>query len=105
MFIDASAQFVRQGTNNTLLLPNQQTILDAYAARKDVPYFAALVDHSTIKDNEYKLTVSSYVEVVDTREHVDIVKLNADIAGIAARQTKLRKEIDKIVAGLESGQS
>ena len=105
LFIDASSQFVREGTSNTLSLLNQQTILDAYAARKDTPHFTSLVDHSTIKDNEYKLTVSSYVEVVDAREHVDIANLNADIAAIFARQSKLRAEIDKIVADLETEQS
>jgi len=105
LFIDAAAQFVRQGTSNTLMLPNQQAILDAFATRKDTPHFAALVDHSTIKDNEYKLTVSSYVKEADTQQRVDITQLNIDIAGIVSRQAKLRAEIDKIVADLKADQT
>jgi type I restriction enzyme M protein len=105
LFIDASSQFTRQSTKNTLTAANQQIILDAYSARKSVAHFTALVDHAAIKANDYKLTVSSYVAAADTREQVDITKLNADIAGIVARQSKLRVEIDKIVDELEASPS
>ena len=37
----------------------------------------------------------------DGREVIDIQKLNAEIVGIVARQNKLRKAIDEIVADLE----
>jgi type I restriction enzyme M protein len=105
LFIDASAQFARQGTKNTLTDTNRQAILDAYATRVAVPHFAALVDHAAIKANDYKLAVSSYVEAADTREVVDIAKLNTDISGIVARQAKLRSQIDAIVADLEGNAS
>lgn len=102
LFIDASEQFVRQDAKNTLTDANRKAILDAYAARTDVPHFAALVDHETIKANGYRLVISSYVEAADTREKVDIVQLNADISGIVTRQAKLRVEIDALVAELEA---
>ena len=105
LFIDASAQFAHQGTKNTLTDTNRQTILDAYATRVAVPHFASLIDHATIKANDYKLVVSSYVEAADTREVVDIAKLNTDIASIVARQAKLRSQIDAIVAELEDNAS
>ena len=41
------------------------------------------------------------MEQEDTREKVDIVKLNAEIAEIVAREDALRKEIDKIIAEIE----
>ena len=41
------------------------------------------------------------MEQEDTREKVDIVKLNAEIAEIVAREDVLRKEIDKIIAEIE----
>jgi type I restriction enzyme M protein len=44
--------------------------------------------------------VTSYVEAEDTREEVDIVALNAEIARIVARQAELRTKIDAIVADL-----
>jgi type I restriction enzyme M protein len=102
LFIDASAQFVRGGTKNKLTPANQQAILDAFVARGDADHFARLVDNADITENDYNLSVSSYVEVRDDRVAVDIVELNAEIARIVARQQELRTAIDEIVADLET---
>ncbi|MCB0989305.1 MAG: type I restriction-modification system subunit M, partial [Acidimicrobiales bacterium] len=101
LFIDASAQFVRGGNKNKLTAENQQAVLDAFIQRDDVDHFARLVDNAEIADNDYNLSVSSYVEERDTREAVDIAELNAEIARIVARQQELRTAIDEIVADLE----
>ncbi|MBX3692668.1 type I restriction-modification system subunit M [Dokdonella sp.] len=101
LFIDASAEFVRNGNKNKLTEANQQRILDAFVNRKDVEHFAKLVDNGDIAGNSYKITISSYVEQPDTTEAVDIKALNAQIAHIVARQAKLRAQIDAIVADLE----
>ncbi len=101
LFIDASLEFVRSGNKNRLSDANQQTILDAFTARADADHFARLVDHSEIAENGYNIAISSYVEVEDTREVVDITELNAEIARIVARQSELRSQIDAIVADLE----
>lgn len=102
LFIDASAQFVRSGNKNKLTAENQRAVLDAFIERGDADHFARLVDNSEIAENDYNLSVSSYVEERDTREAIDIVELNAEIARIVERQQELRTAIDKIVADLES---
>ncbi len=101
LFIDASELFTRQGNKNKLLEGHRRKILDAYTARKDVAHFAKLVKNDAIAENDYNITVGSYVEEKDTREAVDIGRLNEEIAGIVKRQTELRKAIDAIVAELE----
>jgi type I restriction enzyme M protein len=101
LFIDASAEFVRGGNKNKLSGTNRLKILDAFTARKDVSYFAKLVDNKTIAENDYNIAVSSYVVVEDTREAVDITELNVRIASIVARQSELRTAIDAIVADIE----
>ena len=57
-----------------------------------------LVANEVVAENGYNLSVSTYVEQEDTREQVDIVKLNEEIAEIVARENVLRAEIDKIIA-------
>ncbi|KAF0181922.1 MAG: type I restriction enzyme M protein [Nitrospirae bacterium] len=101
LFIDGSAEFTRGGNKNKLTEAHQQKILDAFTQRKDISHFARLVDNSAIAENGYNIAVSSYVEQKDTREAVDIRALNAEIAGIVARQSELRTAIDAIVAELE----
>ena len=51
--------------------------------------------------NESNLAVSTYVEAEDTREKVNIVKLNAEIEAIVEREQVLRDEIAKIIAEIE----
>ncbi len=101
LFVDASAQFKRVGNKNKLMGEDREKILGALDAREFQEYFAALVSNEEIGKNDYNLAVSSYVEPEDTREVIDIVELNAQIARIVARQSELRTSIDAIVADLE----
>jgi len=101
LFIDASAEFVRGGNKNKLTDENRAKILQAFTKRADLAHFAKLVSNKTIEENDYNIAVSSYVMQKDTREVIDIKRLNSDIKGIVARQSELRKAIDEIVADLE----
>ena len=101
LFIDASAEFIREGNKNKLAEANRQTILDAYTKRQSLTHFARLVENREIAQNSYNIAVSSYVSPADSREAVDIRVLNAEIGRIVARQAELREQIDAIVADLE----
>lgn len=102
LFIDASAEFVRNGNKNKLSEENRKKILNSFINREDAEYFAKLVDNKYIADNDYNIAVSSYVTAEDTREIVDITELNAKIKQIVTRQNELRTAIDEIVTDIES---
>ncbi len=101
LFIDASKESVKVTNNNKLSEENIQNILNTYRERKDKEYYAAVVPNEKIEENNYNLSVSSYIEQEDTREKIDINKLNEEIKEIVAREEKLRAEIDKIIAEIE----
>ena len=103
LFVDASGEFVKVTKNNRLSEENIQRIVSAAAARKDEAYFCRLVPNAEVgsEQNAYNLSVSTYVEQQDTREKIDIAKLNAEIAEIVAREQKLREEIDRIIGEIE----
>ncbi len=105
LFIDASAEFVRHGNKNKLSEENRMKILDAYSKRENVEHFVNLVPNSEITDNDYNISVSSYVEKLDIREAIDIKELNVEIEKIVARQSELRTQIDAIVSDLEAKNS
>ena len=100
LFIDASGEFIHEGNKNKLSDANIARILEAFVARKDDAHFARLVENDKIAENDYNISVSSYVEQPDMREEVDIEALNMRIAEIVARQNVLRTAIDAIVATL-----
>ena len=101
LFIDATNECVKVTNNNKLSDENIARIVDIYEKRKDEKHIARLADYDEIKKNDYNLSVSTYVEAEDTREKIDIVKLNAEIKQIVVREQVLRDEIDKIIAEIE----
>ena len=102
LFIDASKEFERSGNKNMLTPDNQSKVLELFSNREPVDYETSLVSNEAIGENNYNIAVSSYVQQEDTREQIDIAKLNAEIAEIVARQAVLRTSIDAIVADLEA---
>ena len=66
--------------------------------------FAKYVDKKYIEDNDYNLSVSTYVEKEDTREVIDIKILNEEIAKTVKKIDELRAAIDVIVKELEDGE-
>lgn len=101
LFVDATEECVKVTNNNKLSDENIQHIVAAFSVREDKEHFCRLVPNAEIAANDYNLSVSTYVEQKDTREKIDIVKLNAEIQEIVAREQVLRDEIDKIIAEIE----
>lgn len=99
--IDATSDCVEVTNNNKLTPENIDRIVDVFAKREEVEYFSHLASYEEVSNNAYNLSVSTYVEAQDTREKIDIVKLNAEIKEIVAREQVLRDEIDKIIAEIE----
>ncbi|MGI6465063.1 MAG: N-6 DNA methylase [Methanobacterium sp.] len=104
LFIDASKEFVKVTNNNKLTQENIETILNAFKERKDIEHFARLVPNSEIAEQDYNLSVSTYVEQEDTREKIDIEDPQCrDRRDCGQRAGILREEIDKIIAESEVG--
>ena len=101
LFIDASAECIKITNNNKLTEENIRHIVDEFVSRADVDHFARCVPYEEVAQNEYNLSVSTYVQPEDTREVIDIVKLNAEIEQIVAREQVLRDEIAKIIGEIE----
>ena len=72
-------------------------------SKEDIVHFSNVVTTADIAEEEYNLSVSTYVEQEDTREKIDITELNTRISEIVAREEQLRKDIDEIVMQLEGG--
>ena len=102
LFIDASKEAVKVTNNNRLTNENIENILKIFENREDVQYVSRLVSNKEIAENNYNLSVSTYVEKEDTREVIDIKELNKEIEEIVARENILRDEISKIIAEIEA---
>jgi len=101
LFIDATNECVKVTNNNKLTDNNINNIVDIFTKREDKEYVAKLVSNKEIEENDYNLSVSTYVEKEDTREKIDIDVLNKEIDEIVAREQVLRDEIKKIISEIE----
>lgn len=101
LFIDASGECVKVTNNNRLTAENIERIVSVFAGREEIKHFSHLAEYSAVVENGFNLSVSTYVEAEDTREKIDIVKLNAEIEEIVAREQVLRDEIAKIIGEIE----
>jgi len=103
-FIDASGEdFFKKATNNNVLEDKHiESIMQMFDSKEDVEHVAKTIDNSTIAENDYNLSVSSYVEAKDNREKVDITLLNAEISKTVEKINKLRVDIDTIVKEIEA---
>jgi type I restriction enzyme M protein len=103
-FIDASGLFKKETNNNTLLDSHIEQIMSVFDSKANVEHFAKSVPLEQVAANDYNLSVSSYVETKETREVVDIAKLNAELKTTVTKIDQLRKDIDAIVAEIEDGE-
>lgn len=101
LFIDASEEFVKVTNNNRLEDKNIENIVKYFSDRVDLAHVVKIASYELVKENGYNLSVSTYVEKEDTREKIDIVKLNKEIDEIVAREDILRAEIKKIIEDIE----
>lgn len=101
LFIDASNECIKVTNNNKLTEDNINHIVDIFTKRESIDHISHLATYEEIKENAYTLSVSTYVEAADTREKIDITKLNAKIKEIVAREQVLRDEIDRIISEIE----
>ena len=102
-FIDASGEeFFKKETNNNVLHPEHiDRIISIFGNKEELQYVATSVNNKQIEENDYNLSVSSYVEAEDKREVIDIAKLNAEVAETVKRIDRLRTDIDEIIKELE----
>ncbi len=102
-FIDASGEdFFKKETNNNVLTDEHiAEIMQMFDSKEDVANVATSIDNTAIAENDYNLSVSSYVETKDTREVIDIVELNKEIATTVGKINALRSDIDTIVKEIE----
>lgn len=108
LFIDASKECVpnsnkmKNGTNtNKLSDENINNIVGLLKDRKSVENKSYLATHDEIKDNDYNISVNSYLKTNTEDKKIDINEVNRKLAEIVPRQQQIREELEEIIKELE----
>lgn len=103
-FIDASGEeFFKKATNNNILEDRHiDSIMELFDTKVDIDHVAISVDNNKVAQNDYNLSVSSYVQAKDTREKLNIEALNKEVSQTVKKINKLRADIDSIINEIEA---
>jgi type I restriction enzyme M protein len=103
-FIDASGEdFFKKVTNNNMMSDAHiEKIMELFDNKEDVEHVAKSIDNKIIAENDYNLSVSSYVEPKDNREQINIKDLNNEVVKTVLKINKLRTDINAIIKEIEA---
>ena len=101
LFVDASEEFVRNTNKNKLSDENINNIVNLLKNRLSVDNKAYLATYDEIKENDYNISVNSYLKTNTGEVEIDIEEVNKKLAEIVPRQQQIRKELEEIIKELE----
>lgn len=101
LFIEASKEVVPGKAQNTLSEENVNKIYNTYEKRKEIDKFSRIVDFEEIKENDFNLNITRYVDTFEEEEEIDISanlreleELNPEIEKLEREMKKHLKELD-----------
>lgn len=101
LFVDASNEFIRNTNKNKLSDKNINNIISLLKDRKSVENKSYLATYEEIKDNDYNISVNSYLRANTEDKKIDINEVNRKLAEIVPRQQQIREELEDIIRELE----
>lgn len=93
LFIDASLEYEDGKAQNFLRSKNLDNIEKAFNDFIDVEKFASVVDISQIKENDYNLNVSLYVDTSDPEEEIDVKAVNKELKELIVKREESYKDM------------
>lgn len=102
LFVDASEEFVRNTNKNKLSDENINNVVNLLKDRVTVENKSYLATYDEIKENDYNISVNSYLKTNTGEVEIDIVEVNRKLAEIVPRQQRIRTELEEIIRELES---
>ncbi len=101
LFVDASNEYVKNTNKNKLSDENINNIINLLKERKTVDTKSYLATYEEIKDNDYNISVNSYLKASVEDNKIDIEEVNRKLAEIVPSQQQIRKELEEIIKELE----
>ena len=101
LFVDASNEFTRNTNKNKLSEENINNIISLLKDRKSVENKSYLATYEEIKDNDYNISVNSYLRANTEDKKIDINEVNRKLTEIVPRQQQIREELEEIIKELE----
>jgi type I restriction enzyme M protein len=100
LFIEASKEFQQAKAQNILGEENIAKIFETYKKRKNAEKFSRKVDFDEIKENDFNLNITRYVDTFEEEEPVDIQANLKELAALEPELQKLEKQMTEYLKEL-----
>ena len=81
---------------------NINNIVGLLKDRVSVDNKSYLATYDEVKENDYNISVNSYLKTNTGKVEIDIEEVNKKLAEIVPRQQQIRNELEQIIRELES---
>ena len=100
LFINASEYFERGKRQNQLRQEDIERIITAYKNRSDIPRFSRCVALSEIKENDFNLNITRYINLAVEEESIDLLDVNRQLKETDAKIEEARKKHNEFLKEL-----
>ena len=92
-FIDASNDFIKDVNQYRLTNEYIDKIVNIYSERKEIEKYAHIATLDEIKENDYNLNISRYIDMFEEEEVIDIDKTKTEIKRLEYEVKKVKEEM------------
>jgi type I restriction enzyme M protein len=93
IFVDASQEYKEGSNQNELLDTHIEKVIAAYNAHQEVDKFMRMVELAEIKENDYNLNISRYIDKSEAEEEVDLALVQANIVELEAKEEAIKEKL------------
>ena len=97
LFISANKMFKKNGKQNVMTDEHIEQIKEVYLSRKTVDKFSNVVKQSKIRDNDYCLSVSRYIDTFEREEIPPLSEITKDIINANLQVNKATNDLLKML--------
>lgn len=94
LFIDASSEFEKEKTRNKLHKKHIEKVIQTYSDYKTIEKYSYRATLEEIKENEFNLNISRYVDTFEEEDEIDIQATQKEIEELETQLAEVRKEMD-----------
>ncbi|MBU4511580.1 type I restriction-modification system subunit M [bacterium] len=95
LFIEASKEFIPGKAQNSMSEENIVKIFKTYKSRKTIGKFSRAVKFNEIKENDFNLNITRYVDTFEEEEEIDISANLKELSKIDPEIKKLERDMNK----------
>ena len=105
IFMDTSSDYKEGKNQNSLEEEHISKIVDSYQKGEEINKYMRIVGLSEIKENDFNLNITRYIDTSEPEEIVDIPKVQGRIKDLVIEEKEIDQKLDQFLSQLNNGVS